>query len=106
MIIAAPSTSNKPANGLLSPTSGGDTAASSDNEGSVNSKSVRKFLDHLRGFELIVSSEQKDKEEKVIQGIQGDINMCIPILSNCNDQHMNISASEAILVKTPPICER
>jgi hypothetical protein len=105
-MITAPSTSNKPTNGLLSPTSGGETAASSDNEGSVNSKSVRNFLDYLGGFDLIVPSEQKDKEEKVIRGIQGDINMCIPILSNCNDQHMNISASESVLVKIPPTCER
>lgn len=92
MVIAAPSTSNKPTNGLLSPTSGAETAASSDNEGSVNSKSVRNYSVHLCGFDLILSSEQKDKEEKVIKDIQGDISICIPILSNCNDQHI-VSAS-------------
>ncbi|KIM49194.1 hypothetical protein M413DRAFT_60030 [Hebeloma cylindrosporum] len=43
-ITAAPSTSSKPTNGLLSPTSSAETAASSDNEGSVNSKSVRDLL--------------------------------------------------------------
>lgn len=76
-------------NGLLSPTPGAETAASSDNEGSVNSKSVRIYFVHLGGFDLILSSEQKDKEEKVIQDIQGDISICIPILSNCNDQHIS-----------------
>ena len=61
MITAPPSTSNKPTNGLLS-----ETAASSDNEGSVNSKSVCNCFFHLSLSDLILSSEQKDEEAKVI----------------------------------------
>jgi len=50
------------------PTSGAETTTSSDNEGSVNSKSVCNNFVRPSASDLNLSPEQKDKEEKVIKG--------------------------------------